>query len=151
MLVTLAGMLYSTQLYFVAPTVGMVLMSSAYSSVPAGAPVHANGGDFDSPSQVNVVGSVPFTTPVLDTTKLAVGAGGVVGVVAGAVVLASPPHAPSSSARPTPQRYGRGTGMESARIVVSGMEECRTGLPRHRFRQRGAIGHTPPWPWWGIP
>lgn len=52
MLVTVAGMPYNTQLYLVAPTVGTVLMSSAYSTVLAGAPAHANGGDFDSPSQV---------------------------------------------------------------------------------------------------
>jgi hypothetical protein len=95
MLVTVAGIPYSTQLYFVEPTEGTVLINTAYSTVPVGAPDQARGGDFASPSQVKVVGNAPLTTPELEMANVVVG-GGVGVVVVGSADDDSPPHAERS-------------------------------------------------------
>src|SRR5689334_21283668 len=59
----LAGMLYSTQFHLVVPSPGRVVISSAYSFVPAGGLVQARGKVAPDPSHVYSGGNTPPLTP----------------------------------------------------------------------------------------
>ena len=50
---------YTTQYQCVSPGPGTWCITTAYPTVPAGAPLHASGGVLDDPSQVNSIGNVP--------------------------------------------------------------------------------------------
>ena len=59
------GMPYSTQFHRVEPSTGIVVIMSAYSFVPSGAPDQESAGVDPAPSQLYSVGSVSPLAPAL--------------------------------------------------------------------------------------